>query len=77
MATETTDYAAVLAFVRRAERRDCILADPALPEQLRTQPGNGALDAGLADAYAEIVGRVGGAGPIAFLLPAGPSLKGC
>ena len=53
MATETTDYAAVLAFVRQAERRDCILADPALPEQLRTQPGSGALDVGLADAYAE------------------------
>ena len=52
MATETTDYAAVLAFVRQAERRDCLLADPALPEQLRTQPGGGALDAGLADAYA-------------------------
>ena len=52
MATETTDYAAVLAFVRQAERRDCLLADPALPEQLRTQPGSGALDAGLADAYA-------------------------
>ena len=52
MATETTDYAAVLAFVREAERRDCLLADPALPEQLRTQPGSGALDVGLADAYA-------------------------
>ena len=39
MATETTDYAAVLAFVRQAARRDC----------LGTQPG---LDAGLADAYA-------------------------
>ena len=53
MATETTDYAAVLAFVRRAERRDHLLADAALPEQLRDQPGGGALDAGLADAYAE------------------------
>ena len=53
MATETTDYAAVLAFVRQAERRECLLADPALPEQLRTQPGSDALDAGLADAYDE------------------------
>ena len=53
MATETTDYAAVLAFVRQAERRDCMLADPALPEQLRTQAGSDALDAGLADAYDE------------------------
>ncbi len=53
MATETTDYAAVLAFVRQAERRDCTLADPALPELLRTHPGSGALDAGLASAYAE------------------------
>ena len=53
MATETTDYAAVLAFVWQAERRDCLLADPALPELLRTQPGSGALDVGLADAYAE------------------------
>ncbi len=53
MATETTDYAAVLAFIRQAERRDCILADPALPELLRTHPGNDALHAGLADAYAE------------------------
>ena len=52
MATETTDHAAVLAFVRQAERRDCLLADPALPGRLRTQPGSGALDAGLADAYA-------------------------
>ena len=48
MATETTDYAAVLAFIRQAERRDCILADPALPELLRTHPGNDALHAGLA-----------------------------
>ena len=53
MAAETTDYAAVLAFVRQAERRDCLRADPALPEQLRTRPESGALDAGLADAYAE------------------------
>ena len=53
MATETTDYAAVLAFLRQAERRDCLLADAALPEQLRAQAGGGALDAGLADAYAE------------------------
>lgn len=52
MATETTDYAAVLAFVRQAERRDCLPADPALPAQLRTRPGSSALDAGLADAYA-------------------------
>ncbi len=52
MATETTDYAAVLAFVRQAERRDCLLADPALPEQLRTRPDSDALDVGLADAYA-------------------------
>ena len=43
MAAETTDYAAVLAFVRQAERRDC----------LRAEPGGSALDAGLADAYAE------------------------
>ena len=53
MATETTDYAAVLAFVRQVERRDCLLADAALPEQLSTRPGGGALDAGLAAAYAE------------------------
>ena len=53
MATETTDYAAVLAFVRQAEQRDCLLAEPALPERLCTQPGGGALDAGLADACAE------------------------
>ncbi len=43
MDAETTDYAAVLAFVRQAERRDCLLAEP----------GGSALDAGLADAYAE------------------------
>ena len=53
MATETTDYAAVLAFVRQVEQRDCLLADAVLPEQLSAQPGDGALDAGLADAYAE------------------------
>ena len=53
MATETTDYAAVLVFVRQVEQRDCLLTDAALPEQLRAQPESGALDAGLADAYAE------------------------
>ncbi|MAG35828.1 MAG: hypothetical protein CL878_06250 [Dehalococcoidia bacterium] len=53
MASETTDFAAVLAFIRQAERRDCMLPDPALPEPLRAQPGSGSLDAGLADAYAE------------------------
>ena len=53
MAAETTDYAAVLAFVRQVEQRDCLPADAALPEQLSAQPGDGALDAGLADAYAE------------------------
>ena len=53
MAAETTDYAAVLAFVREVEQRDCLPADSALPGQLRTRPESDALDAGLADAYAE------------------------
>ena len=36
MATETTDYRAVAQFIEEARLRECVIADPLLPELLRS-----------------------------------------
>lgn len=51
MATETTDYRAVLAFIRQVEAHDCLIADPALPSHLPVVPSAISLEGGLSTAY--------------------------